>query len=109
MGISDFDISKNMTISFVIFIILWAFICPAHPFDIRKYLKHFFYKIKFRIFLSDARDLLRQWREENVRKSRDVVHLWEHVLVHKEHKLGDESKYHVLHFFLIYIYSINYL
>ncbi|EEB17578.1 conserved hypothetical protein [Pediculus humanus corporis] len=39
---------------------------------------------------TDARDLLRQWREENVRKSRDIVHLWEHVLVHKEHKLGDE-------------------
>ncbi|KAK6627843.1 hypothetical protein RUM43_002288 [Polyplax serrata] len=43
----------------------------------------------------EARDLLRQWREDNVRKSREVVDLWEQVLSHKEHKLGDE-KYLIL-------------
>lgn len=38
----------------------------------------------------EVRDLFRQWREENVRKSKVVVDLWEQVLQSKEHKLGDE-------------------
>ncbi|XP_066992830.1 ER membrane protein complex subunit 2-A [Anabrus simplex] len=39
---------------------------------------------------SEARNLLRTWREDNERKSLDVVELWETVLLKKAHKLGDE-------------------
>jgi hypothetical protein len=40
----------------------------------------------------EVRDLFRLWREENVRKSVEVVDLWERLLQKKMHKLGDESK-----------------
>uniref|UniRef100_A0A1B6CSS1 ER membrane protein complex subunit 2 n=1 Tax=Clastoptera arizonana TaxID=38151 RepID=A0A1B6CSS1_9HEMI len=40
---------------------------------------------------SDVRDLFRNWREENVRKSQDVVDIWETTLQRKVHKLGDEQ------------------
>jgi hypothetical protein len=46
----------------------------------------------------EVQDLFRLWREENVRKSVEVVDLWERILQKKMHKLGDESK---LHFFVI--------
>lgn len=39
---------------------------------------------------SEARDLIRKWREENVRKSQELVDIWETVLKAKAHKLGDE-------------------
>ncbi|KAK7864992.1 hypothetical protein R5R35_004956 [Gryllus longicercus] len=39
---------------------------------------------------SDARDLLRLWREDNERKSQDVVNLWETILSKNIFKLGDE-------------------
>jgi len=45
-----------------------------------------------------VRDLFRLWREENVRKSVEVVDLWERTLQQKIHKFGDESK---LDFFVI--------
>lgn len=44
---------------------------------------------------AEARDLFRTWREENVRKSQDVINIWEYTLLSKAHKLGDE-KYQVL-------------
>jgi hypothetical protein len=40
----------------------------------------------------EVRDLFRLWREENVRKSVEVVDLWERILQKKMHKFGDESK-----------------
>ncbi|XP_046994537.1 ER membrane protein complex subunit 2-like [Schistocerca americana] len=39
---------------------------------------------------SEVRDLFRKWREENERNSREIVDLWETVLMKKVHKLGDE-------------------
>jgi len=39
---------------------------------------------------SEVRDLFRLWREENVRKSVEVVDLWERILQQKMHKFGDE-------------------
>ncbi|KDR16557.1 ER membrane protein complex subunit 2-like [Zootermopsis nevadensis] len=39
---------------------------------------------------SEVQDLFRLWREENVRKSTEVVDLWERILQKKIHKLGDE-------------------
>nr|CAD7402448.1 unnamed protein product [Timema poppensis] len=39
---------------------------------------------------SKVRDLFRSWREENVRRSLDVVDLWETVLAKKINALGDE-------------------
>lgn len=44
---------------------------------------------------TEARDLFRTWREENVRNSRKVLEIWEYVLEPKIHKLRDE-KYLVL-------------
>uniref|UniRef100_A0A023F9W7 ER membrane protein complex subunit 2 n=1 Tax=Triatoma infestans TaxID=30076 RepID=A0A023F9W7_TRIIF len=40
---------------------------------------------------SEARDLVRKWREENVRKSQELVDIWEQTLKNKAHKLGDEQ------------------
>uniref|UniRef100_A0A6B2EID9 ER membrane protein complex subunit 2 n=1 Tax=Phlebotomus kandelakii TaxID=1109342 RepID=A0A6B2EID9_9DIPT len=39
---------------------------------------------------SEVRDLFRKWREDNERKSEDVVNLWEAVLEDKQQKLGNE-------------------
>lgn len=39
---------------------------------------------------SEARDIIRKWREENARKSQELVEIWEFVLKSKAHKLGDE-------------------
>nr|CAD7572522.1 unnamed protein product [Timema californicum] len=40
---------------------------------------------------TEVRDLFRSWREENVRRSLDVVDLWETVLAKKINALGDEK------------------
>ncbi|XP_063227537.1 ER membrane protein complex subunit 2-A-like [Bacillus rossius redtenbacheri] len=40
---------------------------------------------------TEARDLLRCWREENVRESSKVVDIWESALTKKMNKLGDEK------------------
>ena len=47
------------------------------------------------LYISEVRDLFRKWREENVRKSKVVIDLWEQTLQNKEHKLGDESEFNV--------------
>ncbi|XP_014287030.1 ER membrane protein complex subunit 2 [Halyomorpha halys] len=39
---------------------------------------------------SEARDIIRKWREENARKSQELIELWEEVLKPKAYKLGDE-------------------
>lgn len=39
---------------------------------------------------SDARNLLRKWRDDNERKSEDVMQLWDGVLFSKQSKLGNE-------------------
>ncbi|XP_055697873.1 ER membrane protein complex subunit 2-like [Phlebotomus papatasi] len=39
---------------------------------------------------SEVRDLFRKWREDNERKSEDVVNLWEAFLEDKQQKLGNE-------------------
>lgn len=36
------------------------------------------------------KDIFRKWREENERKSDDVLYLWESVLENKMNKLGNE-------------------
>lgn len=36
------------------------------------------------------RDLFRKWREDNERRSDDVIQLWEGVLEEKKHKLDNE-------------------
>lgn len=40
---------------------------------------------------TEARDLVRKWREGNVRKSRELVEMWEDALKDNLHKLGDEQ------------------
>ncbi|KAF6213514.1 hypothetical protein GE061_011234 [Apolygus lucorum] len=40
---------------------------------------------------SEARDLVRKWREDNARKSQELVEIWESTLKDKVHKLGDEQ------------------
>lgn len=49
--------------------------------------------ICIRILFAEARDILRDFREENVRRSDLVVDLWERVLRSNSQKLGDERKY----------------
>lgn len=44
------------------------------------------YKFKF----SDVRDLFRKWRDDNERKSDEIIQLWEAVLEDKIHKVGNE-------------------
>ncbi|XP_054719635.1 ER membrane protein complex subunit 2-like [Uloborus diversus] len=38
-----------------------------------------------------ARDTLRQWRDDNLRSSEEIVEIWQDVLVNYVHKLGDEK------------------
>ncbi|XP_014239426.1 ER membrane protein complex subunit 2-A-like [Cimex lectularius] len=40
---------------------------------------------------SDARDLVRKWREDNERKSEELIEIWEDILRENVHKLGDEQ------------------
>lgn len=39
----------------------------------------------------DARRLLRRWRDENIRKSRDILELWDSYVVQSINKYGDEK------------------
>ena len=41
-------------------------------------------------YISDARELLRTWREDVVRRSEDVVSIWEEILCDTQADLGDE-------------------
>jgi len=58
----------------------------------------YFYRFKkdkgnWNLFLfKDARLLLRTWRDENMRKSQDILELWENIVCSSINKLGDESK-----------------
>lgn len=45
------------------------------------------------LILIDVRELFRVWRENNERKSKDVVDLWESTLKSKVDNLGNESKF----------------
>lgn len=45
------------------------------------------------IFIADARDTLRQWRDDNIRCSEEIVEIWQDVLSNNTHKVGDESMY----------------
>lgn len=48
--------------------------------------------LMFTILLNtEARDLLRTWREDSERRSRDVVDFWENTLMNKIDHLGNES------------------
>ena len=38
----------------------------------------------------DARELLRTWREDVVRRSEDIVSIWEEILIDTQADLGDE-------------------
>lgn len=40
----------------------------------------------------EARDLLRQWREQNLRKSSKAVQLGSFLLKHKKSALGNEGR-----------------
>ena len=50
----------------------------------RKTLNFFFNK-------KDARKLLRRWRDENMRMSKDILELWESTVASSINKFGDES------------------
>lgn len=39
----------------------------------------------------EVRDLLRTWREDSERRSKDVVDFWENTLMGKIDRLGNES------------------
>lgn len=41
---------------------------------------------------TDARDILRTYREHSIRQSQKVVDLWDTILKDSINKLGDESK-----------------
>lgn len=41
---------------------------------------------------TEARSLLRTWRENSERKSREIVDIWHSVLMDKMEQLGNESK-----------------
>ncbi|KAF7991828.1 hypothetical protein HCN44_010629 [Aphidius gifuensis] len=41
--------------------------------------------------LQEAKDLLRKWRENSERKSREIIDIWENVLVANAEKLGNEK------------------
>lgn len=43
-------------------------------------------------FFAEARDLLRKWRDDNERKSEDVIDLFISCIGSNMNKLGDESK-----------------
>lgn len=43
-----------------------------------------------RLSLEEGRSVLRGWREEGVRRSEEVVELWEHVLSRRPEGLGEE-------------------
>lgn len=49
-----------------------------------------FFSLFYFIF-SDARDTLRQWRDDNIRCSEEVIEMWQDVLSNNTHKVGDES------------------
>ena len=40
----------------------------------------------------EARDILRKWREQNVRKSAQTVEIGAYLLQHRASRLGDEGK-----------------
>lgn len=40
----------------------------------------------------EARDMLRQWREQSTRKSAQTVEIGSYLLQHKASKLGDEGE-----------------
>lgn len=44
----------------------------------------------FDVLILDVRDLFRKWRDDNERKSEEVIILWETLLAEKANKLGNE-------------------
>lgn len=42
-------------------------------------------------YCTEVRDLLRTWREDSERRSKDVVDFWENTLMGKIDRLGNES------------------
>ncbi|MFH4984197.1 hypothetical protein AB6A40_010906 [Gnathostoma spinigerum] len=42
------------------------------------------------VSFEEARSVLRQWREEHVRRSEETVEMWEHILSRHPRSLGDE-------------------
>lgn len=46
----------------------------------------------YKFTISEAKDLLRQWREGNERRSDEVMDLWTDVVEQNVDKLGNESK-----------------
>lgn len=44
-----------------------------------------------RFCCTEIRDLLRTWREDSERRSKDVVDFWENTLIGKIDRLGSES------------------
>lgn len=42
-------------------------------------------------YYTEVRDLLRTWREDSERRSKDVVDFWENTLMGKIDRLGNES------------------
>lgn len=50
---------------------------------------------------TEVRELLREWRECNERKSDEVVDLWVTVLSDNQDKLGNESMYKQMFLFKI--------
>lgn len=50
---------------------------------------------------TDVRDLLRTWRENSERQSKDVVDIWENKLMFKVDNLGNESANQLKYYFYI--------
>ncbi|UYV78654.1 hypothetical protein LAZ67_16002290 [Cordylochernes scorpioides] len=63
--------------------------CSSHEEVIENLIGYF--EFNWNIGESEIRELLQQWREDNVRKPEDVIQFWDQSLSHNIHKLGDEK------------------
>jgi len=56
---------------------------------------------------TEVRDLLRTWREDSERRSKDVVDFWENTLMGKIDRLGNESIINRYTYYKIMIIDIS--
>lgn len=70
--------------------------------DIIRNIGHYCYSILIVIlFLSEMRDKMRKWREENYRNSEQIVEVGEELINEYAAKLGDDSRLKLFYFSLL--------
>lgn len=55
----------------------------------------YYYHINIIIFL-EAQEKLKKYREDNERKSKEVLELWDSSVKHKINQLGNDRKYFIV-------------